>query len=210
MPSDAGPGRLLVSTADAPTAVLWLGHGAGGGAGSPDLLVLAEALPRRGITVVRHEQPWVLAGKKVAPRPAALDAGWLAAAPAVAELAAGLPVVVGGRSAGARVACRTADAVGAVAVVCLAFPLHPPGRPERSRAEELLRPAVPVLVVQGTRDPFGSAAEVAAAAAGAAEVVAVEGAGHALRTGRSVPSGPAEALAAGAVGRFLGTVLGSG
>ncbi|MFI7493174.1 alpha/beta family hydrolase [Kocuria sp. M4R2S49] len=207
VPTETGPGRLLVSPAGNPTALLWLGHGAGGGAGAPDLTALADELPRHGITVVRHEQPWVLAGRKIAPRPAALDAGWLAAAPAVTGLAAGVPVVVGGRSAGARVACRTAAAVGASAVVCLAFPLHPPGRPERSRAEELLRPPVPVLVLQGTRDAFGTADEVVAAAGGAPAVgvVPVEDADHALKVRRSGPVGQEDTLALlpAAVRRFL-------
>lgn len=197
VPTETGPGRLLVSPAATPTALLWLGHGAGGGTGAQDLTALADELPRHGVTVVRHEQPWVLAGRKIAPRPAALDAGWLAAAPVVTGLADGVPVVVGGRSAGARVACRTAAAVGASAVVCLAFPLHPPGRPERSRAEELLRPTVPVLVLQGTRDAFGSADEVAAAADGApaVDVVPVEGADHAMTVRRSGPVGQEDTLA---------------
>ncbi|KUG62237.1 hydrolase [Kocuria rosea subsp. polaris] len=211
VPTETGPGRLLVSPAEDPAALLWLGHGAGGGAGAPDLAVLAEELPRHGVTVVRHEQPWVLAGRRVAPRPAALDIGWLAALPAVTELAAGVPVVVGGRSAGARVACRTAGATGASAVVCLAFPLHPPRRPERSRAEELLRPEVPVLVLQGTRDALGTADEVEAAAAGApaVEVVPVAGADHALKVGRSGPVGQADTLALlpATVRRFLGREL---
>ncbi|GAA1774777.1 alpha/beta family hydrolase [Kocuria aegyptia] len=211
VPTETGPGRLLVSPAETPTALLWLGHGAGGGAGAPDLSALAEELPRHGVTVVRHEQPWVLAGRRIAPRPAALDAGWLAAAPAVAGLADGVPVVVGGRSAGARVACRTAGAVGASAVVCLAFPLHPPGRPERSRAEELLRPTVPVLVLQGTRDAFGAADEVAAAAHGApaVDVVPVAGADHALTVLRSGPVGQDDTLAliAAEARRFLGRAL---
>ena len=207
VPSDSGTGRLLVSPAQVPRAVLWLGHGAGGGASSPDLVALAEELPRHGVVVVRHEQPWVVAGRRIAPRPAVLDAGWMAAAPAVAELAEGRPVVVGGRSAGARVACRTAGRVGATGVVCLAFPLHPPGRPERSRAAELELPDVPVLVLQGTRDTFGSAAEVAAAAAGSpgVEVVPVDGADHGLKVARSAPRGQEETLAvvAAEVGRSL-------
>ncbi|WP_255396132.1 hypothetical protein [Kocuria sp. CNJ-770] len=95
VPTETGPGRLLVSRASSPAgspwAVLWLGHGAGGGAGSRDLAALAAGLPRHGVTVVRHEQPWVVAGKRIAPRPAALDAAWLAAAPAVAELAGATP-----------------------------------------------------------------------------------------------------------------------
>src|SRR5699024_5343942 len=113
-------------------------------------------------TVVRYEQPWRVAGRKIAPRPAALDAGWLAATEQVAALAGRLPLIVGGRSAGARVACRTADTVGAAGVVCLAFPLHPPGRPERTRVAELLQATVPVLVLQGERDTFGTADDVRA------------------------------------------------
>ncbi|HEY2644511.1 MAG TPA: alpha/beta family hydrolase, partial [Galbitalea sp.] len=144
VPTSLGPGRLVVDAADEPRTVLWLGHGAGGGIGALDLAALAAALPGQGITVARYEQPWRVAGRKAAPRPAALDASWRETAPLVEQLAAGLPVVVGGRSAGARVACRTAESVGAVAIVCLAFPLHPPGRPDKSRLSELLAPELPV------------------------------------------------------------------
>jgi uncharacterized protein len=181
-PTSLGPGRLTVDQASAATAVLWLGHGAGGGIGARDLAALAASLPGHGITVVRHEQPWRVAGKRVASRPAALDTAWLETAPLVAEVAQGLPLLVGGRSAGARVACRTADAVGAAAVVCLAFPLDPPGRPEKSRLDELLSPAVPVLVVQGERDTFGNAALVTCETHGRAgiRVVAVPGADHGM------------------------------
>ncbi|MFI7481753.1 alpha/beta family hydrolase [Kocuria sp. M1R5S2] len=207
VPTDAGPSRLLVTPSADPSAVLWLGHGAGGGAAARDLVALAEELPRHGITVVRHEQPWVLAGRKIAPRPAVLDAAWLAAAPAVTGIAEGRPVVAGGRSAGARVACRTAAATGAAAVLCLSFPLHPPGRPERSRAGELALPEVPVLVAQGTRDRFGSAEEVERATDGmpGVVVVPVEGADHGLRTARTAPLDQDGTLAAVAaeVHRFL-------
>ena len=190
-----GPGRLVVDPAREARATLWLGHGAGGGIDAPDRAALAAALPDLGITVVRSEQPWRVAGRAVAPRPAALDAGWLDAAPSVAELTAGRPLVVGGRSAGARVACRTADAVGAAGVVCLAFPLHPPGRPERSRIAELLQPAVPVLVLQGERDTFGTADDVRAAIAEAApgttrdslRVTTVPGADHSMKVLKSSP-----------------------
>jgi predicted alpha/beta-hydrolase family hydrolase len=175
VPTTLGPGRLVVNAAHDPRAVLWMGHGAGGGIEAADLVALAASLPSLGITVVRYEQPWRVAGRKIAPRPAALDVGWMDVASHVAEIAAGRPLIVGGRSAGARVACRTADAVGAVAVVCLAFPLHPPGKPEKSRIDELLRPAVPVLVLQGERDTFGNAedvsSEIASALADAATVV---------------------------------------
>ena len=137
-------------------AALVLGHGAGGGIEAADLQAIAAALPPLGITVVLVEQPWRVAGKKVAPAPKTLDAAWLPIVAALrAALPSGLPLLVGGRSAGARVACRTAVATGAVGVLALAFPLHPPGKPERSRAAELLDCPVPTLVVQGAKDPFG-------------------------------------------------------
>src|SRR5581483_169230 len=117
---------------------------------------LAGGLPPTGVTVALVEQPWRLAGRKVAGPPQQLAAAWIAV---LAELRPAGPVVVGGRSAGARVACRTALTVGADAALALAFPLHPPGRPEKSRAGELLESGVPTLVVQGERDPFGGPAE---------------------------------------------------
>ncbi|MFF1634709.1 alpha/beta family hydrolase [Leifsonia sp. NPDC058248] len=189
VPASLGPGRLVVDAAETPSAVLWLGHGAGGGIGALDLSALAAALPGRGITVVRYEQPWRVAGRRVAPRPATLDVAWLEAAPLVEQLAGGLPIVAGGRSAGARVACRTAASVGAAAVVCLAFPLHPPGRPEKSRLSELLTPEVPILVVQGERDTFGSAATLEAEVGGrpGIHIVAVPGADHSMRVAASSP-----------------------
>ncbi|WP_433545774.1 alpha/beta family hydrolase [Streptomyces sp. CA-294286] len=136
-----------------PRAVLALGHGAGGGVEARDLRALAAALPADGVSVALVEQPWRVAGKKVAPAPKTLDVGWRGVWPELA--AAGAPVVAGGRSAGARVACRTATELGALAVLALSFPLHPPGKPERSRAAELTGTGVPTLVVQGAKDPFG-------------------------------------------------------
>ncbi|MFD9336503.1 alpha/beta family hydrolase [Streptomyces sp. NPDC060028] len=149
----AGEARVTWHPAREPRLVLAVGHGAGGGIEARDLRALAEALPARGITVALVEQPWRVAGKKVAAAPKVLDEGWRALWPVLAE--PGLPVVAGGRSAGARVACRTAADLGAAGVLALAFPLHPPGRPEKSRAEELLGAGRPTLVVQGGRDPFG-------------------------------------------------------
>jgi predicted alpha/beta-hydrolase family hydrolase len=180
----SGPGRWLLDEADDPGAALLLGHGAGGGPESADLAVLARRLPALGITVARFEQPWRTAGRRVAVAPPRLDEAWLEALPLLrAALPADLPLATGGRSAGARVACRTATASRAAAVVCLAFPLHPPGRPERSRAAELLAPAVPRLVLQGTRDTFGGPAEVRTAAAGdpGVRVVELPGADHGYR-----------------------------
>lgn len=150
----AGDARLWVDEADRPWLRCVLGHGAGGGPQARDLQALADRLPSIGVSVVRVEQPWRVAGKRVAQRPAVLDQAWLAA---VGTLPRDLLLVVGGRSAGARVACRTAVALDAAAVVALAFPLHPPGKPERSRLDELVTAAnaLPVLVVQGERDSFG-------------------------------------------------------
>jgi predicted alpha/beta-hydrolase family hydrolase len=128
-----------------------LGHGAGGGVDALDLRAARDAAHEVGMRVALVEQPWRVRGKKVAEAPPRLDQAWV-------DVLAGLegtPLVVGGRSAGARVACRTAAEVGADAVLCLAFPLHPPGRPERSRLAELTAVPVPVLVVQGDRDAFG-------------------------------------------------------
>ncbi|MGN6687413.1 MAG: alpha/beta hydrolase family protein [Actinomycetales bacterium] len=174
--SQVAPGRA----GSAPALVL--GHGAGGGVESTDLVALAEALPPQGITVVRVEQPWRVAGKRIAPAPPRLDVAWcevwrqLRDDGVIPDRAIG-----GGRSAGARVACRTALSLGSPAVVALAFPLHPPGRPDRSRRLELLEAGVPVLVVQGERDPFGSPAALREAAGDAVAIVPVAGADHALR-----------------------------
>src|SRR5690606_11057472 len=143
----------------APVGLLALGHGAGGGVDAPDLRAVRRAALAAGLAVARVTQPYRVAGRR-APAPAPhLDQAWTAALSALradrrwARLRRA-PLVVGGRSAGARVACRTAAALRAAAVVALAFPLHPPGRPERTRAGEL-DGVVPTLVVNGDRDPFG-------------------------------------------------------
>ncbi|EST38621.1 hypothetical protein N566_06415 [Streptomycetaceae bacterium MP113-05] len=151
----AGDARITWYRAAEPLRVLALGHGAGGGIEARDLQALAGELPPHGTSVALVEQPWRVAGKKVAPAPKALDTVWTALWPTLRTRAEGLPLVAGGRSAGARVACRTAAGLGAAAALALSFPLHPPGRPEKSRAEELTGAGVPVLVVQGERDPFG-------------------------------------------------------
>ncbi|MGV9564020.1 alpha/beta hydrolase family protein [Streptomyces sp. NPDC003480] len=166
--TDAGTARVTWHRARKPALVLALGHGAGGGVEARDLQALAGVLPAHGVTVALVEQPWRVAGKKVAPAPKTLDAGWHGVWPALA--APGLPVIAGGRSAGARVACRTAAGLGAVAVLALSFPLHPPGRPEKSRAGELLGAGVPTLVVQGGRDPFGRPEEFPRGSYGIVEV----------------------------------------
>ncbi|MFF3335033.1 alpha/beta family hydrolase [Streptomyces sp. NPDC002888] len=155
--TDAGAARITWHPAKKARLVLALSHGAGGGIEARDLRALAAELPGHGVTVALVEQPWRVAGKKVAPAPKTLDVGWRGIWPALAG--PGLPVISGGRSAGARVACRTATELGAHAVLALSFPLHPPGRPEKSRADELLGAGVPTLVVQGGNDPFGKPEE---------------------------------------------------
>lgn len=153
VPTGAGEARITWHPGTKPWAVLALGHGAGGGVEAGDLQALAGALPAHGVTVALVEQPWRVAGKKIAPAPKTLDTGWRGLWPNLAE--PGLPVIAGGRSSGARVACRTGRELGALAVLALSFPLHPPGKPETSRAEELLGTGLPTLVVQGGNDPFG-------------------------------------------------------
>ena len=162
---------------------LVLGHGAGGGVGSADLVAVGSSAVAAGWRVLRVEQPWRVAGKRIAPAPPRLDVAWTAVLDALRTGGAlSGPLVLGGRSAGARVACRTAVPLGADGVLCLAFPLHPPGRPERSRAAELTGAGVPVGVVQGETDTSGRPEEVAAVLTGVAtaSVYAVPG-DHSLR-----------------------------
>jgi predicted alpha/beta-hydrolase family hydrolase len=151
-----GPARVHLHPVDNPRGALVLGHGAGGGVEARDIVAATEAARPEGFSVALIEQPYRVAGRK-SPAPATqLDAAWLSVIEQLrAGELAGLPLVAGGRSAGARVACRTASEAGAAGVLCLAFPVHPPGRPEKSRLEELDAVEVPVLVVQGESDPFG-------------------------------------------------------
>jgi predicted alpha/beta-hydrolase family hydrolase len=183
-----GDARLHRDRSRHPVATLLLGHGAGGGVEAVDLAALAASLPRNGISVVRVEQPWRVAGKKVAPRPAVLDECFVAAAD---KLRVRTPLVVGGRSAGARSAARTARELGASGYVALAFPLHPPGRPERSRLDELQAVQVPTLVVQGERDAFGRPEEFPPDR----ELTVVPGADHGFKVPRRGPVTDEEAMA---------------
>jgi uncharacterized protein len=172
-----GDGRLVTDHSRHPIATLLLSHGAGNGIDTPDLQVLATYLPRNGVSVVRFEQPWKVAGRKVASAPSTLDDGLRAAASAMRTRT---PLVVGGRSAGARSAARMARSLGASGCLCLSFPLHPPGRPEKSRVDELLRSGVPTLVIQGERDPLGRPEEFPAGV----EMTVVPGADHGLKVSR--------------------------
>jgi len=151
-----GPARAELHCAPEGRAGLLLGHGAGGGVGAPDLVAATRGAAAAGVHVALVEQPYRVAGRR-APAPAGqLDTAWLAVAEALShEWFHELPLVFGGRSSGARVACRTSEEGLAVAVLCLAFPVHPPGRPEKTRMPELDGVTVPTLVVQGESDPFG-------------------------------------------------------
>jgi predicted alpha/beta-hydrolase family hydrolase len=194
-----GLARAHLHLAGAPRGALMLGHGAGGSVTAPDLQAVTAAAGELGVSVVLVEQPYRVAGKRSASPAPKLDVAWLSVAE---QLAAGpladLPIVVGGRSSGARVACRTAAESGAAGVLCLAFPLHPPRRspdvPLKTRLPELDAVTVPALVVQGVNDRFGMPPEVPGR-----RVVQVAG-DHALKK-------DLDGIAA-AVGDWLPTVLG--
>lgn len=170
------PGELTITTVsgdafvqvDRPksaSGLVVLTHGAGGGVDTLDLRAVRDAALEIGWVVARVMQPYRHAGKKMPPRPPVQDPAWCEV---IARLRSEFPgpLVQGGRSNGARVACRTATEVGAVGVVALAFPLHPPGKPLNTRVDELRGAGVPVVVINGASDPFGipdarDAAEVA-------------------------------------------------
>ncbi|MEO7753040.1 MAG: alpha/beta family hydrolase [Terracoccus sp.] len=191
IPTPKGPGRAHVVRPVRPRGTVVLSHGAGGGLVALDLDLAREAAVAAGWAFVLVEQPWLVAGRRIAGPPPTLDAAWL---PMVRALLSGRarlprPLVVGGRSAGARVACRTAAELEADAALLLSFPLHPPGRPDRLRDHELVLAPAPSWVVQGLADPFGTPGEVRALAAAGTSVLEVPG-GHSF-TARS-----REALAA--------------
>ena len=185
-----GPARAHRHDVDAARALLVLGHGAGGGVTAPDLVGATKVANEAGVSVALVEQPYRVAGRRSQAPAKQLDAAWVAV---VEQLRGEQPLLVGGRSAGARVACRTVAETGAIAVLCLAFPVHPPGRPEKSRLDELDAVSVPVLVVQGERDPFGMPPEAPG------RTVAVVAGDHGLKSDR--------AAQAEAVRSWLGTVL---
>jgi hypothetical protein len=185
-----GPGELVIAEAAEPLAALILGHGAGGSEEAWDLALLARALPAAGVSVARYRQPWLVAGRKVAGPPASLDRCWVPAVEAVRGLWPGVSLFVGGRSAGARCACRCFTEADA-GLVLLSFPLHPPGKPEKSRVSELAGAAGPALVLQGASDAFGTPSDVARTLADAGyageRIVPVPGATHSLAPAKSLP-----------------------
>jgi len=140
-----------------PAGLVALTHGAGGGVSTKDVLAVRDGLLAAGVAVALITQPFRVAGRRTPPAAGPQDSAWLELIRVLRRRRGlgSLPLFVGGRSNGARVACRTADALDASGVVALAYPLHPPGRPEKSRLDELELPSCPVLVVQGDRDPFG-------------------------------------------------------
>lgn len=183
-----GEGRLVLLRAPRrAVATLVLSHGAGNGIEARDLAALAADLPRQGISVALFEQPWRVAGRRIATAPATLDVGLVAA---VGQLRPRSPLVLGGRSAGARSAARCASGLGAAGCLALAFPLHPPGRPGSSRLGELEAAGVPTLVVQGERDPMGGPEEFP----DATELVVVPTADHGFKVPARGPLSQAEAL----------------
>lgn len=194
-----GPARLHRNPAtgpDAPLACLVLGHGAGNGIEMHDIASLAAALPAQGISVVRVEQPWRVAGRRIATAPATLDVALRDGVAALGSADRSVPLIVGGRSAGARSAARCAEGLGALGALLLAFPLHPPGKVEptrRSDLDEAIGAGRRALVVQGERDALGRPDEFADAYDGdlpaALDLVVVPEADHSLTVGKGAALG---------------------
>jgi uncharacterized protein len=171
----AGPARVVLDEPEGPALLLVLTHGAGGGVDSPDLLAARQAALNLGGAVARVLQPYRVRGARAPGSATVQDAAWLEVTAALRQRVGQVPLITGGRSNGARVACRTAGPAGARAVLALAFPLHPPGRPERSRAAELESAGTDVLVLNGDRDPFG-----VPGSSGRIQVAVLAGETHAL------------------------------
>lgn len=180
VPTPLGPAHAHVMRPPRARGTVVLTHGASGGLGGVDLTAVRDGLVESGWAVAFVQQAWGVAGRRMPPRPVPQDEAWL---PVVQALRSGRgrlpgPLVLSGKSNGARVGCRTAADLAADAVLCLSFPLHPPGKPEVSRADELRLPisaGIPLHVVQGERDPFGTPGEVRAELADPAYVTAVKG-----------------------------------
>jgi predicted alpha/beta-hydrolase family hydrolase len=197
--ADSGPGAPVGTAGGAgrPRFLMVLTHGAGGGVDSADLLAARDAATGLGGAVARVVQPYRVRGARAPGSALRQDAAWLEVIARLRDEAGAVPLVAGGRSNGARVACRTARAAGALGVLALAFPLHPPGKPERSRADELRGAGTSVLVINGSRDPFGVPGD-----GETARVVVLAGETHAL-------SGSAARITA-EVGAWLRGLLGGG
>lgn len=177
----SGPARLALTPGEPGVGLLVLTHGSAGSVDAPDLVALRGAAVRLGWTVAAVTQPFRLAGRRNPGAPEKQDAAWCEIVEAVRVAAPG-PLVTAGRSNGARVACRTADDLGAVGVICLAFPVHPPGNPDKHRLDELEAAHCRVLVVQGDRDPFG----MPTSKRGRRKVVVATGADHGLKAATAI------------------------
>jgi predicted alpha/beta-hydrolase family hydrolase len=191
-----GPARVHLHPAAGPSAALILGHGAGGGVGAGDIAAAKDVALAHGLSVALVEQPYRVAGRRSPAPPRQLDTAWIEVVGRLSDgELRGLPLVAGGRSLGARVACRTAEATGAIAVLCLAFPLRPPRRASEapSRLPELESVTVPTLVVQGARDPFGIPPE------SERRTVAVVPGDHGLKTDHAAVAAAVDAWLPGVV-----------
>ena len=197
IPTEAGPAQVELDDAAGPRFLLVLTHGSGGGVDSADLLAARQAGLDLGACVARVVQPYRVRGARAPGSAPRQDAAWLEITGALRRRFPAVPLIQGGRSNGARVACRTARAAGARAVLALAFPLHPPGRPDRSRAGELQEAGTEVLVVNGSADPFGVPEP-----SGGIDVVVLPGATHALARQGSRIRGAVEKWLAGLLGEI--------
>lgn len=178
----AGPADVELDLPDDPRSLVLLTHGSGGGVDAKDLLAVRDSALASGAVVARVSQPYRVAGRRAPGSADKQDAAWLEIVAELRSRYPGLPLIQGGRSNGARVACRTALAAGARGVLALSFPLHPPGKPEKSRRDELLAAGdVEVVVVNGEKDPFGIPDP-----ADAAQVGVIPGQPHSFRTGFDV------------------------
>ncbi|GEM30639.1 hypothetical protein NN3_16460 [Nocardia neocaledoniensis NBRC 108232] len=180
--TSAGPAEVELDEVGTPAFLLVITHGAGGGVDAKDILVVRDSALEAGGSVARVVQPYRVAGRRAPGSADKQDEAWIEIVAALRDRFGDLPIVQGGRSNGARVACRTAVAVGARGVIALSFPLHPPGKPEKSRRDELLAPGdIEVVVINGGSDPFG-----VPDAADAAEVKVIPKQAHSFRTGFDV------------------------
>ncbi|MEV0080480.1 alpha/beta family hydrolase [Nocardia neocaledoniensis] len=180
--TSAGPAEVELDEVGTPAFLLVITHGAGGGVDAKDILLVRDSAIEAGGSVARVVQPYRVAGRRAPGSADKQDEAWIEIVAALRERFGELPIVQGGRSNGARVACRTAVAVGARGVIALSFPLHPPGKPEKSRRDELLAPGdIEVVVINGGSDPFG-----VPDAADAAEVKVIPKQAHSFRAGFDV------------------------
>ncbi|MEU5404947.1 alpha/beta hydrolase family protein [Nocardia asteroides] len=180
--TSAGPAEIELDEVDDPAFLLVITHGAGGGVDAKDILAVRDSAVEAGGAVARVIQPYRVAGRRAPGAADKQDEAWREIVAALRTRFAGLPLVQGGRSNGARVACRTAVDVGARGVIALSFPLHPPGKPDKSRRAELLAPGdIEVVVINGGSDPFGVPDP-----ADAAEVKVIPKQAHSFRTGFDV------------------------